>query len=257
MEMEASTSVIVPGRRLGKLPPKIDVRTLRLAKYVKKAVVKAPPKTQNRLGRVVKHLGQYDMYANDILGDCTCASAGHSDATMKVWGKKDEPSATRDNVIDWYKRYCGYDGTPGTDNGGNMLDVANGLRRDGVIWAFVALDPLNDTQVKQAIDLFGGAWCGVMLPVSAQSETIWTRTEGNGSELGSWGGHAIYVGAYTTKLYTCVTWSELQQMTYPWRKRYMDEAYAFIDKDWIRANGKTVKGVKLDQLEADLQAVIA
>jgi hypothetical protein len=256
--VESNASVIAPGRRLGKNAPRIDARTLRMTKYVKKAVVKAPPKTQNRLGRVIKHLGKFDVYENDVLGDCTCAAAGHSDVVMKVWGQKTDPIVTAADVVAWYSKYCGYvAGNAGTDQGGDMLTVAKGLRHDGVIWAFVALDPTNDVQMKRAIDLFGGVYSGAMLPVSAQSEKIWTRTEGNGSELGSWGGHAFWTGAYTTKLWQIVTWGDLQSMTYAWRKRYMDEAYAFVDKDWIRANGKTVKGVNLEQLEADLLAVTA
>jgi hypothetical protein len=251
--MEASPGVIVPDRRLGKLPPKFDPRTLRMSKYAKRKTLRATPKTQNRLSRVMKVRGVWDLYANDELGDCTCAGAAHMDTCHKVWGKQPGGFFTRQQVIEMYSKYCGYvPGQPSTDNGGYLLDVLNGLRKDGIIKAFVALDPQNDEHMRYAIHVFGGVYSGLMLPVSAQSEKIWTKTDGPGSDPWSWGGHCVFTGAYTTKLYRCVTWGAMQSMTYDWRKRYMDEAFAVIDEDWIRANGKSVTGFDMKQLEADL-----
>lgn len=251
--METTPAVIVPNRRLGKLPSKFDARTLRMSRYAKRKTLKATPKTQNRLDRVITARGMpFDVYGNDDLGDCTCAAAGHMDCTHKVWGKKDG-FVDKAKVIEWYSKFCGYvPGQPNTDNGGYLLDVLNGLRAEGVIKAFVALDPQNDEHMRYAIHVFGGAYCGLMLPVSAQDEKVWTKTDGPGSDPWSWGGHAIFVGRYTSKLYTCVTWGAKQDMTLAWRKRYMDEAFAVIDEDWIRANGKSVTGFDMKQLEADL-----
>lgn len=256
--MEATTTVVVPDRRLGKLPPKFDARTLRLSKYATKKALRTHPKTQNRLNRTAKFYGLpdgYPMYANDDWGDCTCVGVAHADATFRAWGSGETPF-TEAQVLALYRRYCGWDGTPATDNGGYLLDVLKGARQDGIIHAFVALNPQNHAQMKTAIDIFGGVYAGVMLPVSAQDEKVWTRTTGVGSEPWSWGGHAIWIPRYTTKVYTCVTWSEPQDMTYEWQHRYMDEAFAIIDNDWLRRNGKTVKGMDMTALEADLQVVI-
>src|SRR5579862_9457428 len=59
--------------QLGKLPVRVDVRTLSLARYVDPAVLPAPPAALDLATAVI----DWPMYANDRIGDCTCAAAGH------------------------------------------------------------------------------------------------------------------------------------------------------------------------------------
>jgi hypothetical protein len=58
---------------LGRLPVRRDVRTLALARYVDRAELPQPPVRLDMTRRVPG----WPMYANDRLGDCTCAAAGH------------------------------------------------------------------------------------------------------------------------------------------------------------------------------------
>src|SRR5436305_15080249 len=63
---------------LGKHPPKVDVRTLRMARYLDTTTLPAPPPAMD----VTAGVPEWPMYANDRLGDCTCAAAGHM---IEVW----------------------------------------------------------------------------------------------------------------------------------------------------------------------------
>ena len=68
---EESTTVQPTGVRLGKLPVRHDVRTLQLARYVDTAVLPAPPASYDETA----HVHDWPMYANDRIGDCTCAAS--------------------------------------------------------------------------------------------------------------------------------------------------------------------------------------
>lgn len=254
--MEVSAAVTIPSRRLGKLPPKFDARTLRIANYRMRRARRPAPKHQNRTRRVIA-AGGYPMHRNNELGDCTCVTVAHFDRTARVWGRRGVEGAMDDAaVVSLYSAACGYvEGSPSTDNGGYLLDVLKEARKRGLIHAFAAIDASNDEELRFVIDMFGGAAVGMMLPVSAQAERVWTATSGVGSEPWSWGGHATYLGDYKKNRWVVATWAELQEMTDEWRDRYMDEAFAVLDVDWIRENGKSVKGFDLAALERDLADV--
>ena len=64
---------VVSELKLGKLPVRTDVRTLLLARYVDRSVLPEPPPSLDLAAAVRR----WPMYANDRLGDCTCAAAGH------------------------------------------------------------------------------------------------------------------------------------------------------------------------------------
>ena len=55
------------GLCLGKLPAGSDVRTLSLARYVNRAELPEPPQRLDLAAPV----GDWPMYGNDRLGDCT------------------------------------------------------------------------------------------------------------------------------------------------------------------------------------------
>ena len=92
---------------------------------------------------------------------------------------------------------------PSTDRGAVELDVLRYWRKTGVggykIDAFVALEPKNHLHVQAAVDLFGGSYIGLALPVSAQQQKVWSVPPGGPTGTGapgSWGGHAVVVEAY-------------------------------------------------------------
>ena len=59
--------------KLGKLPVRTDVRTLRLRRYVDPSKLPPPPDELD----LTEHVNEWPMYANDRIGDCTTAAAGH------------------------------------------------------------------------------------------------------------------------------------------------------------------------------------
>jgi hypothetical protein len=163
-------------RKLGKLPPRHDARTLMLAKYT---VALPPPPAAVDWSRKLSDLG---MMKNDTLGDCTCAAIGHM---IQTWTSQTTGQAIISDaqIVELYEHACGYDPSdPDSDQGGVEIDVLNYWRKNGVdgpngphsLDAFAAVARRHHADVKDAVWLFGGAYIGVALPLSAQSQEVWT-----------------------------------------------------------------------------------
>jgi hypothetical protein len=230
--------------KLGKRAPRLDPRTLRLAKYMG-ALPSAPSHCDVAPGR------SWPMFANDRLSDCTCAAVGHQ---IEAWGGH-TPSEL--DVVRMYEAVSGY--TPSdssTDRGAVELDVLRYWRKTGIegdrITAFGAVDVHDHTHVKQACWLFGGLYIGLALPLTAQSQDVWhcAGLSSAAAQPGSWGGHAVNVVGYSRTRVTVVTWGQVKQMTWGFWSRYCDEAYAVLSTDW-----KSPEGFDLAALEADLAAI--
>lgn len=248
-------------RKLGKLPPRRDARTLKLAKYLRKGTVLPP--ASPAIDWTVK-VRSWPTMANDTLGDCTCAAAGHM---IECWtanlGDAFTPSSAQ--IVAAYSATSGYvPGDPATDNGAVELDVLNYWRQQGIaghkIDAYAAFDPRNAECGRQAIALFGGAYIGLALPLFAQQQDVWDvpslwfRLRGQ-SVPGSWGGHAVPVLAYDSSGLTCITWGAKKRMTWEFFVQYCDEAYALLSLDWLSEQGTDPSGLDFVQLSADLAAI--
>lgn len=247
--------VVVDGRRLGKGPVKEDPRTLMLSKYV--GAVTPPPASVDYLTGVPA----WGMFKNDTLGDCTCATTGHYVQQWTYDAAKNEVTISDSDIVVAYSAVSGYDPQTGAnDNGAVELDVLNYWHKTGVgghkIAAFVKVTPSNHDQVKQAVNLFGGVYIGLGLPISAQNQvgSLWTVTTGADAEVGSWGGHAVHVGAYDADGPTVITWGAPQKMTWEFWDKYVDEAYAVLSEDWLN-DGKDPQGLDLATLTTDLANV--
>jgi hypothetical protein len=206
---------------------------------------------------------------SDGLGDCTISALGHGKQVLTLNASKETtPSDT--SILTDYENWCGYVlGDESTDNGGVMLDILNDAVAQGLFGnkldAYTSIHILstgsgnyNGIVVSQndmmiAIWLFGGAYIGVQLPISAQTQRTWhvPATPGPDDEPGSWGGHAIWVLSYNTHCLTCITWGQLQQLTWEWLSVYCDEAYGLVDTAWLKATGVSPSNLNLTQLLAD------
>lgn len=244
--------------RLGRLPTRHDERTLRLAKYLAPQLP-MPPKFVDWL----KPVDTWPLYANDRIGDCTIASAGH---LVKCWtANAGRPTViTEADIIAAYSAVSGYDPVTGAgDHGAVMLDVLNHWRRRGIggrhISAYVAIDVQDVVEVRQAINLFGGVHVGADLPISAASQLSaglpWRVVDGKTSAVGSWGGHAFFVGAYSGHRMNAVTWGNTQSITWPWWKKYVAEAYAIVSADMLNAAGFNPLGFRSESLLSDLEVI--
>lgn len=242
--------------RLGRKAVVRDSRTLRLARYLAKDLAPPPPAVDWTKGQ-----NDWGMMLNDQLGCCTIAGAAHA---VQVWSKNANTEVTISDpqVLNTYAAWDGYvPGKPETDNGGIELDVLTDWRNQTfnghALKGFAAVSPHNLNEVRTAIQLFGGAYIGLSLPLSAQTQDTWDFT-GNfagDSAIGSWGGHCVFVAAYDPNGFTCITWGALKKMTTAFWLNYCDEAYALFGEDWINAGGKDPEGIAVDQLAADLAAI--
>lgn len=249
--------------KLGKLPVKLDPRTLKMAKYLDHNQIPTPPLFLDYSSK----LSSIGMMRNDVLGCCTIAGAAHQ---LQVWSANatKQITLTDDEVEQNYSDICGYvKGDPTTDNGGVELFVLNALRQTGLkrtdgtahkIKAYIALEAHNLDHIKTAVWLFGGAYIGVGLPVSAQKQTNWKVSLGGTDgdiKPNSWGGHCVNVIGYDSKGLLCLTWGTVQRMTYSWWDVYCDEAYALLSPDWFAFDGKAPSGFDEATLTTDLAHV--
>jgi len=247
------------GMKLGKALPVHDPRTLQLANYLLTGALPPAP-AEYYWGKTVKANG-WGMMGNDKIGDCTCAAAGH---LIMEWtldnGEMVTPTDTQ--IIAAYSAITGYNPTTGkNDNGAVETDVLNYWRQTGIaghqIMAFAGLEPKNHAHVQQSTFLFGGCYIGLALPVTAQTQKIWSVPPGGptGSGApGSWGGHAVPVIGYDAHSITVVTWGAVKKMTWTFWDTYCDESYAVISPDFAAKN-KAPNGFDLAALEADLKQI--
>ncbi|MHB2025390.1 MAG: hypothetical protein ACYCPQ_01935 [Elusimicrobiota bacterium] len=243
--------------KLGKKPAAHDPRTLILGKYLSPQLPVAP--SQADFSAKIKNWG---MMLNDAIGDCTIAAAGHQ---IQQWtanaGKEQTPS--NQAILSAYEAVSGYNpNDPNSDVGAVVLDVLNYWRKIGVaghkIGAFVSVEVANPDHIRQAVWIFGGAYLGLQMPISAQKQNVWAvppdGPAGDGTP-GSWGGHAVEIAGYGPKGVLVVTWGALKWMTWGFFQAYCDEAYAILSNDFLK-NGKTPNnGLDIAALKADLLAV--
>ncbi|TMC54264.1 MAG: hypothetical protein E6J20_04110 [Chloroflexi bacterium] len=202
-------------------------------------------------------IATWPMFANDQLGDCTCAAVGHM---VEVWTDQaaGQPTMLTDaQVITLYNLVNG-----GQDKGANMLDVLHqmrsgpGLAGDHV-YAYAQVDPSQTELVQSGAWLFAGLYIGINMPVSAQQQTgpgkVWDIASGPAGQAGSWGGHAVNVVAYDQKGLTAITWGQPQRMTWAFWKTYVDECWALLPADWEHLSAPLkANGFDFAQLQQDL-----
>jgi hypothetical protein len=244
--------------KLGKLAPRHDVRTLQFANYIDPETLPPVPAQYDWSDKITK----WGMMKNDTIGDCTCAAAGH---LIMEWtadnGKLVTPTDTQ--IVQAYSAITGYNPKTGAnDNGAVETDVLNYWRKTGIanhkITAYAGLEPSNHNHVQEAVYLFGGCYIGLALPISAQSQTIWSVPPGGATGIGapgSWGGHAVPVVAYNNSGLTVITWGALKKMTWGFWDAYCDESYAIISPDFLKKN-KAPNGFDLAALQQDLKAIV-
>ena len=229
--------------RLGKLPVRHDRRTVMFDDVVH-SILPDFPMALRRDERVPDIT---NLYLNDQIGDCTCASIAHMEEVWTLNGTT-RPLLTTQEVIDFYTLVSGYKyGDESTDNGADMLTVLKMWRNIGVgldkrkIDSFVKIDHLDVDHIKSAINLFAGVYVGAQLPTSAQLTSdgaVWSAV--SATDVGTWGGHCMTVSHYDRSGVWFRTWGRLQRATWLWWKTYVDECYGVISPVWAHPNGLDV-----------------
>jgi hypothetical protein len=243
--------------KLGKLPVRVDVRTLALASYVDTAELPSSPAQLD----LTAHVPDWPMYDNDTVGDCTIAAAGHM---IEAWSAAAHGTAIEISdgaVLDAFDHVKQVDPATG-EEGAVELDVLKYWRATGIadhkIGAFARVSLRDAGLVRTAAYLFGGLYIGLALPLVAQQQTVWDSTGSltGPARPGSWGGHAVDVVGYDDHALTVVTWGNLKQMTWSFWDGYVDEAYCIISADFLNGD-RAPNGFDLAALKADLAKVTA
>jgi hypothetical protein len=184
---------------------------LRLARYLIRAGQAQPlhpPVTVD----YTRGITDWGVMLNDTLGCCTIAALGHAVQAWTANALGRELTVPDSTILEYYEQWDGYSpADPSSDQGGVELDVLNAWRKSKfaghALDAYVAItlgdlnmpasaNPLP--QIATAIWLFGGAYIGIELPITAQKQDVWDvpAQVGPDDEPGSWGGHAVYLVGY-------------------------------------------------------------
>ncbi len=246
--------------KLGRKAIKTDTRTLLMANYITPTLPPAPPSKDWMQGQT-----SWGMMLNDSLGDCTIAGVGHA---VQVWALNTAAQPTTvepipdQTILSYYEKWDGYNpADPSTDQGGIELDVLKDWKKAGFsnhkLIAFVDPSVGNITEIRQSINLYGGVYIGLSLPLTAQSQDVWDVVPNGGANArpGSWGGHCVFVPSYDANGFTCITWGAPKKMTLAFWQQYVDEAHTLLGADWLSTKGSPV-GFDQQQLLADLKAIV-
>lgn len=274
---------------LGKQPRIDDPRTLQIQKYTG-AVAAPPPGWGWAMRTGIKQWGMYLNGPNNFsdpsltpdelnyirrgLGCCAIAAPIHG---IQLWtaNARKELSLPDSVDLEYYEKWCGFNpANAATDQGGNMLPILRNWRKQGLagqsLDAFAAIHlparaghgnkfgivtPIID--LMRAVWMFGGAYVGVQLPLSSQSPYLWDMPDdpGPADQPGSWGGHAVWMVSYSATKVTFITWGYLQEATWRWLQACMDEAYACVSQDFIKASGVSPLGLSLAAMDTDVASV--
>jgi hypothetical protein len=214
-----------------------------------------------------------ESYIAEGIAVHNCAAVGHGDQVVTLNTSEGMKTPADQLILNLYEKACGYvPGDPNTDQGGVILDVLNYVRKHALghkegsyhkkfpLLAFAAINPSNLVHVKQSIYIFETVDIGINLPITAQSQVgrVWDvvgdPNNDPNSQPGSWGGHSVIVSAYTPTTVTCITWGQLQVMTWRFWNAYVDEAYALLYNARLDAiSGQAPQAAQ--QLQEDLAAV--
>ncbi len=244
--------------RLGRKPFSFYERAVYLADYVNRAL--APnPISLTRTNLVTKPWG---MEGNDQAGDCVIASRAHQ---MLFWtsaalggAKGYEPSAAL--ALQQYYKLTG-----GPDSGlvisTTLAAWARGAIGPDKILAYAKVNPTDLAEIRSAINLFGSVTLGVTLPTFITAaldngEVLpWQVPTGGGMTLDPDGGHCVPIFDYDETSFTCVTWGQTMKMSLAFYQQVIGETWAVLSKDWLNAQGNSIAGLDLAQLQADWKAI--
>lgn len=242
--------------KLGRKPRKFHKRTLSFSNLLTQFALDPPPE-KVYFEYLVK---SWPLYLNDQLRDCVFACGGHM---LENWSAhtEGEISPADADILAAYEAVGGYKpGDPSTDGGAAITDFLAWWQQNPLagktIAAWAAIDPTDQTKIKQAIHLFGGIDIGINVPQSAIEQfnagQNWEVDESSPIV----GGHSICVFGYGSQGCACITWGKIQYMSWDFFFAYCDEAYAIITPDWISAaTNKTPGGFDLNALNSALAAL--
>ena len=201
----------------------------------------------------------WPMALNDKLGDCTIAGALHVNQAGNVIAAEPWTYCGDDEVDSTYMGLTG-----GQDTGLLLPQVLNPWHMGPFLGqppngGFASVRPKNTNTMKQAIWIFGNAYCAVDLPMPAQEQFrpdgsgVWTLT-GTDADYQIEGGHCIVAVAYTAEGIWFITWGGVVLATWEWWFTYGVQAYAVVPPGFV-ARGGDARGFSLHAMDNYLPKV--
>jgi hypothetical protein len=242
--------------KFGKLPKKIDTRTLQLKNFLVYRNLPPLPDFCD-VDSAFTNFSNGHMYGNDRYGDCVIAGRAHMTLRFEEFEESKLIPITDSEVTTEYFKESG-----GLDSGLVMLSSLNAWRQSGWtaagksynIHAYAEIDKANHNELKYTVLLLRGAYTGFSVPQSAMDQfnagQPWTVVANSPIV----GGHCVYIKAYNAIGPICVTWGADQQMTWEFWDKYFDEAYAVIDNinTWCDPATDPLNLVELDAQLAEI-----
>jgi hypothetical protein len=238
-------------RALGKLPAAPDPRTPRFGRALL-GRVETPPDNCNWYAGI----GSWPMYLNDQLGCCVPAGAAHQFQQRQVYAGE-HMELSDQAIVEIYKEWAGYDGTPATDNGTEMSTAMKLWMSQGIplpdgtrdrIEVFAEVDHQSESWLKRAIWHTGGVLLGFNIPQRwAESvDYLFDLEPGDVDNIA--GGHCVFLPGYeATALGTefdIITWGFRGRMTWRALEQLADEAYCVLNNDWLNKEGVDPAGIQ-------------
>jgi hypothetical protein len=179
------------------------------------------------------------MLGNDQYGDCVFAANGHTVEQQTALGQGKEVAVTTAQVLAEYSKVTGFNpADPNTDNGAEVQQGLSDLRTAGLaghkITVFAEINVADMNTVKNAVAEFGVVDIGFDVPFSAMDQfnagQPWDVVANDG---GIDGGHCVIICGYDAKYVYVYTWNAVQKMTYAFWNKYVTEAWALVDQEWV------------------------
>lgn len=243
--------------KFGRLPQRVDARTLQLKKFL--ILKNLPPlPVSYDVDSAFTGFSDTHMFGNDVYGNCVMAGRGHMTLRFEDFEQTLLLGITDKDVENEYFKETG-----GQDSGLVMLDSLNEWRQSGwtaaskvyTIYAYAQIDISNHDELKHCVHLLRGAYTGFNVPQSAMDQfnagQPWTVVADDGGIVG---GHCVFVVGYNPTGPVCVTWGQKQQMNWAFWDKYFDEAYAVIDNTdpWMNAANDPLNTSVLAQELSDI-----
>jgi hypothetical protein len=261
------TAPTTPHFKLGRLARSHDKRIPMLHQLLGGQPLPTPPAKVDYTAGMPSNLG---VMRNDTLGDCTCAAYYHA---LQIWSFNAQHSVDTEpdvDVVDLYEQACGYKpNQPGEGPGGNEQHVLTFLLNKGAPYgpagaqrhklsAFVEVDVKNISTIKTTIQDCGVCYIGFnvpqyIMPPGKAPLAVWDVDPGGDNTIV--GGHAVVLAGYDANGARVLSWGQYYTMTWAFFEKFVDEAYALADPEWVAKTGKTPGGLSLQSLEQAMQAL--
>lgn len=220
--------------KLGKLPARIDERTIRLSSIIRKELLPPLPMYYD-LDEALGGIDNNRMFLNDQYGDCVIAARAHQTFRFEKFEQGRQIKISDQEVIDQYFKETG-----GGDWGLVLLSSLNYWRQEGwpvggknyTIYAFAAVDWKDHDEVCHCIHLLDGVNFGMKVYQNDldqfNANKPWQLTENDGEFRG---GHGVYlhVYGYDDQSIVCTTWGRRQRMSWKFWDKRVDEAFGIVD----------------------------